>query len=163
MTRLITFRQVFCASKDQKEIYYQFEKMNPEVNSESDAHCQTQQTRFPHSGGCCASLITLLFHPHTTIAGPAASMRGCPNLRHRHPCRDRLQNLKKQLSGSPTVQSRSRNSPTARVDTFRTRSWVTSQGEFFEICTRQGVRGSFRWRFTVLPSDLVTLAISANI
>ena len=127
MTRLITFIEVSCASKDQKEICYQFED-EPEVNSESDAPVE-RQTLPPFPVAAVPVVVAAPLLP--TIAGPAASIEDAPICAVDILAVDRPQNLKKQLSESPTVQSRSRNSLSNGKSTLqRAEIMGNLQGEF---------------------------------
>ena len=63
--------QVFCASKDQKEIYYQFED-EPEADPEPDAPAEAAN---PSPTLVAAAPVVVAGLPPTITAGPAASIK----------------------------------------------------------------------------------------
>jgi len=67
-------RQVFCASKDQKEIYYQFED-EPEPTSEPDAPAEAANSS---PTLVAAAPVVVAAPPPATTAGPAASVEDVP-------------------------------------------------------------------------------------
>ena len=92
--------QVFCASKDQKEIYYQFED-EPEANSESDAPAEAANP----SPTLVAAAPVVVVTPPTIIAGPAASIEDAPICAVDILVIIVSQKLKKQLSQVPLSKS----------------------------------------------------------
>jgi fatty acid synthase subunit alpha, fungi type len=67
------FRRVFCASKDEKEIYYQFED-EPEATSELDAPAEAAN----FASAPVAAALVVLAAPPTANASPAASIEHVP-------------------------------------------------------------------------------------
>ena len=146
-------RQVFCAYKDQKEIYYQFED-ELEANSESDAPAEVANP----SPTPVATVPVVVATPPPTISGPAASIEDAPIRAVDILAVIVSQKLKKQLSEVPLFKSIKELSN--GKSTLQNEIMGDLQGEFSSAPDK--VR-SFRWRSLALPSDLVTLAISANI
>ena len=68
-------RHVFCASKDQKDIYYQFED-EPDANSEPDAAAETEIPT-PPPVAAAPAVVAPPVAP-TTTAGPAISIEDVP-------------------------------------------------------------------------------------
>ncbi len=64
------FRQIFCASKDQKEIYYQFED-KPEATSEPDAPVKAAD---PVPTPVAAAPVVIATPPLTATSGPGTSV-----------------------------------------------------------------------------------------
>jgi fatty acid synthase subunit alpha, fungi type len=94
-------RQVFCASKDQKEIYYQFED-EPEANSEPDVPAGAAN---PSPTPVATAPVVVATPPPTTIAGPAASIEDAPIRAVDILAVIVSQKLKKQLSEVPLSKS----------------------------------------------------------
>jgi fatty acid synthase subunit alpha len=92
-------RQVFCASRDQKEIYYQFED-EPEATSDPDAPAEAAN---PSLTPVAAAVVAS--PPPTTIAGPAASIEDVPIRAVDILAVIVSQKLKKQLSEVPLSKS----------------------------------------------------------
>jgi fatty acid synthase subunit alpha, fungi type len=67
-------RRVFCATGDEKEIYYQFED-EPEATSEPDAPAESAN---PASALVAAAPVVVAAPPPTANAGPAASIEDVP-------------------------------------------------------------------------------------
>ena len=97
--------------------------------------------------------------PPPTIAGPAASIEDAPIRAVDILAMIVSQNLKKQLSEVPL--SKSIKELSNGKSTLQNEIMGDLQGGSFHLHPTR-VR-SFRWRSLALPSDLVTLAISANI
>jgi malonyl CoA-acyl carrier protein transacylase len=93
-------RRVFCASKHQKEIYYQFED-EPEATSESDAPAEAAN---PATTPAAAPLVHAAPPPTGTI-GPAASIEDVPIRAVDILAVIVSQKLKKQLSEVPLSKS----------------------------------------------------------
>ena len=93
-------RRVFCASKDQKEIYYQFED-EPEATPEQDAPAEAAN---PAPAPVAAASVVVAAPP-TTTAGPAASIEDVPTRAVDILAVIVSQKLKKQLSEVPLSKS----------------------------------------------------------
>ena len=92
-------RRVFCASKDQKEIYYQFED-EPEAASETEAPAETA-TPAP----VVAASVVVAAPAPVAAAGPAASIEDVPIRAADILASIVSQKLKKQLSEIPMSKS----------------------------------------------------------
>ena len=90
-------RRVFCASRDQKEIYYQFED-EPEATSEPDGPAEATPTTV-------AAAPVVVAPPPTTTASPAASIEDVPIRAVDILAVIVSQKLKKQLSEVPLSKS----------------------------------------------------------
>ena len=95
-------RRVFCASKDQKEIYYQFED-EPDATPESDAPAETTSSTPPPV--TAAPAIVTSPTPPSTTANPAASIEDAPIRAVDILAVIVSQKLKKQLSEIPLSKS----------------------------------------------------------
>jgi 3-oxoacyl-ACP reductase-like protein len=136
-------RQVFCASKDQKEIYFQFED-EPEA-SESDTPAEAAN---PSPTPVAAAPVVVV----APTASPAASIGDVPIRAVDILAVIVSQRLKKQLSEVPlskSIKELSNGKSTLQNEI------MGSKASFHLHPTR--VR-SFRWRSLVLPSYLVTPA-----
>ena len=109
-------RRVFCASKDQKEIYYQFED-EPEATPEQDA---TAEAASPAAAPVAA--------PPTATVGPAASIEDVPTRAVDILAVIVSQKLKKQLSEVPL--SKSIKEPPNGRSTLQNEIIGDFQGEF---------------------------------
>jgi fatty acid synthase subunit alpha len=89
-------RRVFCVSKHQKDIYYQFED-EPEVTSESDP---PSESATPTPSPPVAAPVVVANPTPVATAGPAASIEDVPIL-----AAIASQTLKKQLSEIPLSKS----------------------------------------------------------
>ena len=145
-------RRIFFTSKDQKDIYSQFEgELEAAPGQDSPAEAANPA---PASVGAAPAVNAA---PPAT-AGPATSIEDVPIRAVDILALIVSQKLKKQLS--EILLSKSiKELPTANRR-FKTRSWATFKASFHPPLTR--VR-SFRWRCLALPLDLVILAISASI
>lgn len=94
-------RRVFCVSKDQKEIYYQFED-EPEATSESDA--ATEAVTPTPSTPAAAPVVVTVPTPAAAV-GPAASIEDVPIRAVDILAAIVSQKLKKQLSEIPLSKS----------------------------------------------------------
>jgi 3-oxoacyl-ACP reductase-like protein len=93
-------RRVFCASKDQKEIYYQFED-EPDVTPQSDAPAETtMSTSLP-----VVAVPAMVATPPPTTANPAASIEDVPIRAVDILAVIVSQKLKKQLNEIPLSKS----------------------------------------------------------
>jgi len=94
-------RQIFCASKDQKEIYYQFED-EPEATSEPDAPVEAAD---PVPTPVAAAPIVIAAPPLTATSGPGTSIEDVPIRAVDILAVIVSQKLKKQLSEVPLSKS----------------------------------------------------------
>jgi fatty acid synthase subunit alpha len=92
-------RRVFCASKDQKELYYQFED-EPEATSEAEAPAETAS-----AAPVVAAPIAAAASAPVAAAGPAASVEDVPIRAADILASIVAQKLKKQLSEIPMSKS----------------------------------------------------------
>jgi 3-oxoacyl-ACP reductase-like protein len=95
-------RRVFCASKDQKDIYYQFED-EPDANSEPDAAAETSIPT-PSPVAAAPAVVAPSVAP-TTTASPAVSIEDVPIRAVDILAVIVSQKLKKQLSEIPLSKS----------------------------------------------------------
>ena len=93
--------QVFCSSKDQKEIYYQF-KDEPKATSKPDAPANAAN---PSPTSVAAMPVIVATPPPTITVGPAASLKDVPIRAVKILAVIVSQKLKKQLSGVPLSKS----------------------------------------------------------